>query len=251
MGLIIIGMFSLTLYNLSAPRSTLKNILGIKRVPWGTSAGDGATDQLLKLVQEGKQDGSMDKLVNALTLSARVNKRTTRATLAIAGFSFLAVIVVALLGLSGPGVRDLRNQVFAAVTTLVATIAGFYFGAQTAGSNSAGNAAGPGGDGTAGPPVPTAPRLAVDPEPTHSTFTVGRESTYQPKIMGSPAPTVTIRSGALPNGLKLDRTTAAITGTPASDEPEGEYPVTLTADNGVPPAATLPITLSVRRTPSP
>jgi hypothetical protein len=47
-----------------------------------------------------------------------------------------------VLGLSGQGVRDLRSQVVAAVTTLVATIAGFYFGARTAeGTTSGTNAA--------------------------------------------------------------------------------------------------------------
>src|SRR2546429_63528 len=60
------------------------------------------------------------------------------ANLGIAGFWLLGVAVVAVFGLSGQGVRDLRSQVVAAVTTLVAAIAGFYFGTRAAESPAAG-----------------------------------------------------------------------------------------------------------------
>jgi len=111
--LIVAAMFALTYYNLSAPRSTLK-----------------------KLLKNDHPENS--QLEATLATSARVGTRTTRTTLAIAGFSLLGVAVVAVFGLSGQGVRDLRTQVVAAVTTLVAAIAGFYFGARTAESPAAG-----------------------------------------------------------------------------------------------------------------
>jgi hypothetical protein len=118
-GLVIILMFGLTAYSLGAPRSTLKNALATKRG------------------QEFRPDVVTKELVSKLAMSARSGRRTTRATLAIVGFALLGVIVVAVFGLSGQGVEDIRSQVAAAVTTLAATIAGFYFGAQTADSGSA------------------------------------------------------------------------------------------------------------------
>jgi hypothetical protein len=111
--LIVVAMFALTAYNLSAPRSPLKRLL----------------------TATGSQD---PELIKTLATSARVGTRTTRTTLAIAGFSLLGVAVVAVFGLSGQGVRDLRSQVVAAVTTLVAAIAGFYFGTRAAESPAAG-----------------------------------------------------------------------------------------------------------------
>ena len=130
--LVIVAMFGLTFYNLSAPRSTLKNILGQKR---------------------NKPDASMQKevspkVVETLSLAARVNTRTTRTTLALSGFALLGIVVVAMFGLSGQGVRDLRGQVIAAITTLVAAIAGFYFGSRGRGpetaSGNGGNRVAPG-----------------------------------------------------------------------------------------------------------
>lgn len=54
-------------------------------------------------------------LINVLSRSARVGNRTTRKTLAITGFALLGVAVVAIFGVSGQGVRDLRSQVVAAL----------------------------------------------------------------------------------------------------------------------------------------
>jgi hypothetical protein len=71
--------------------------------------------------------------IETLGMSAKVGKRTTRTTLAVAGFSLLGVVIVGVFGLSGAAVRDLRSQVVASITTLVAAIAGFYFGSQQAG----------------------------------------------------------------------------------------------------------------------
>ena len=51
----------------------------------------------------------------------------------MAGVSLLGVLLVAVFALSGTGVRDLRSQVVAAVSTLVAAIVGFYFGQEGGG----------------------------------------------------------------------------------------------------------------------
>jgi hypothetical protein len=112
-GFIVLAMFALTAYNLSASRAPLKRLL---------KKGD-------------QQDAA---LIKTLATSARPGKRTTRTTLAIAGFSLLGVAVIAAFGLSGQGVRDLRSQVVAAITTLVAAISGFYFGTRAAQSSAGG-----------------------------------------------------------------------------------------------------------------
>ena len=171
--------------------------------------------------------------------SSQPGMGTTRTTLAIVGFSLLGVAVIAVFGLSGQGVRDLRNQVIGAVVTLVATIAGFYFGARTAQSSAA--AAGP---------TTAAPGLALqDPNNPNPPFTVGQAGTYTPIVTGTPPPTVSL-AGTLPTGLKLDARTGAITGTPASGT-AGEHRVTLTASNGISPDATLNLTLKVSDSPAP
>jgi hypothetical protein len=103
---IVLAMFALTVYNLSAPRSPLKRLL--------------------------KKDNADPALIGTLATSARPGIGTTRTTLAIAGFSLLGVAVIAIFGLAGQGVRDLRSQVVASITTLVAAIAGFYFGTRAA-----------------------------------------------------------------------------------------------------------------------
>jgi hypothetical protein len=127
-GIVIVAAFILTAYSLSAPRSTLKNIIGKKAGLWAPDRT--VTPQLIK----------------ALATAARSGRRTTRTTLSIVGFSLLGVVVIAIFGLSGQGVRDLRSQVIAAITTLVATIAGFYFGAEAARNQ-------PGQDGTGSAPT--------------------------------------------------------------------------------------------------
>jgi hypothetical protein len=211
--LVIVAAFALTAYSLSAPRSTLKNIIGkgsAPRPPDGT-----VTAQLIK----------------TLATSARSGRRTTRTTLAIIGFSLLGVVVIGIFGLSGQGVRDLRNQVIAAVTTLVATIAGFYFGAETA--RNQGSQAGPTG---------SAPVFKHDPKDPG--FVVGYPGTYTPVLTGTPAPTVSLIQGTLPAGLQLDPHTGVISGTPAPGT-AGQYTVTLTAKNGISPDVTLPVTLTV------
>jgi hypothetical protein len=213
---VIVAMFVLTLYNLSAPRSALKNILGRRGKPPPSAV-------------------PTEHLIETLGLAVRVGKRTTRTTLAIAGFSLLGLAVVAIFGASGQGTQDLRSQAVAAVTTLVAAISGFYFGSETAGRNKAGTQA-------QGPtPAPVAP--TIDPDPANPTFRVGQSGTYTPVLSGEPAPTVRITGGALPAGLQLDTVSGRITGSPVGAA--GEYDFTLTASNGVLPDATLSLKLIV------
>jgi len=217
--LIIVAMFAITVYNMSAPRSTLKNLIGGRRSRRGR--GRNATDPPPPPIDPN--------LVKTLATAARVNTRTTRTTLAIAGFSLLGVAVVAVFGLSGQGVRDLRNQVIAAVTTLVAAISGFYFGARTAeGSNGTG-------------PASTAPGLA--PDPKNPSFTVGQSGKYTPVLTGTPAPAVSY-SGTLPPKLSLDPNTGVISGIPDPGT-AGTHSITLTAYNGISPDAVLSVTITI------
>jgi hypothetical protein len=171
--------------------------------------------------------------------STWLGTRRLRTILAIAGFFLLVGVVIATFASSGQGARDLRSQVVGAVTTLVAVIVGVYFGARTAPSSAA--AAGP---------TTAAPGLALpDPKNPNPQFTVGQAGTYTPVVTGTPPPAVSV-AGALPGGLTLDARTGAITGTPASGTAEN-YPVTLTASNGISPDATLNLTLKVSNLPGP
>jgi hypothetical protein len=214
--LIVVAMFALTAYNLTSAGSTLRRI--IRRGKRGPPSPETLNSQL----------------VRTLATSAQAGTRTTRTTLAIVGFSLLGVAVVAVFGLSGQGVRDLRNQVIGAVTTLVAAIAGFYFGARTAESSAAG----------AGPTT-AAPGLAPsDPKNPNPGFTVGQAGTFTPVLTGTPPPTVSLSAGNLPPSLTLDPSTGAISGTPDPGT-AGQYPITLTASNGISPDATMTVTLEV------
>lgn len=214
--LVVVAMFVLTAYSLSAPRSTLRNVLG-----QGTFRNQPPAGMVTP------------QLVRVLATSARGGRRTTRTTLAIAGFSLLGVVIIAIFGLSGQGVRDLRGQVVAAVTTLVAAIAGFFFGAQTAQATSGSEPASPG----------SAPKLG--PDPKNPEFTVGQEGVYTPALSGFPAPTVTLTGGTLPAGLQLDSGTGAITGKPGSGT-DGGHDITLTAKNGISPDAHLSVRITVK-----
>jgi Putative Ig domain len=232
---VIVGMFTLTLYNLSAPRSTLKNILGLKG--HGVLRRRNAAERPLEKLQADPTMLSV-KLLENLSKAARVGKRTTRTTLAITGFSLLAILLVAVFALSGQGVRDLRSQVVASLTTLAAAIAGFYFGSE---SNSGSGAT----DQSTTTPKP--PTLEGAGDGSGPEFVVGEAGSYTPVLSGTPAPIVTLTSGALPPGLALDSTTGVIAGTPAPAS-AATYPVTLTASNGQPPDASLILSIIVAAT---
>jgi len=135
-GFIVLAMFALTAYNLGASRSPLR-----------------------RLLRKKPRDEGDSELIKTLATNARVGTRTTRTTLAIAGFSLLGVAVIAVFGLSGQGVRDLRSQVIAAITTLVAAISGFYFGTRAA----QGSAGGP-TNGAAAAPTATDTSPASGPK---------------------------------------------------------------------------------------
>jgi hypothetical protein len=60
-------------------------------------------------------------------------------------------------------------------------------------------------------------------------------------MSGTPAPTASL-SGDVPSWLHIDPATATLSGIPASG---GEFKFTIIADNGVEPAASLPVTLLV------
>jgi hypothetical protein len=239
--LVIVAGFALTAYSLSAPRSTLKNIIGRGSTtrPWNIwdlfgrrpSQGSGPAPMKAEPTLSPPEGTVTAQLVKSLATSARSGRRTTRTTLAIVGFSLLGVVVIGIFGLSGQGVRDLRGQVIAAVTTLVATIAGFYFGAETA--RNQGSQAGPTG---------SAPVFKHDPKDPG--FVVGYPGIYTPILTGTPAPTVSLIQGTLPAGLQMDSHTGVISGTPAPGT-AGAYTVTLTAKNGISPDVTLPLTLTV------
>lgn len=234
MAVIITAMFVVTIYNLSAPRSTLKNLLGIK--------GVGILRRRSIDPPANKAGLLTPRLMSTLALSAQVNTRTTRTTLAIAGFALLGTGVVAVFALGGPGVRDLRTQVMAGVVTLVASIAGFYFGQ----SSSKGK---PTPDADA--PTPTeataGPTLAEDVDDRHRTFTVGTTTSYQPVVNGVPTPTLALL-GDLPEGLSFDRATGRISGKPLKDQPNGSqiYPLQIVATNGIEPDQVLAIELTVQ-----
>jgi hypothetical protein len=156
--------------------------------------------------------------------------------LAITGFSLLGIVVVAAFGVSGQGVRDLRAQAVAAVITLVAAIAGFYFG-----SESAAKAAPASGD-SAGASATKSLAFGPDPVAEHGNFTIGAAGFYTPTLSGTSPIKVSATGRPLPAGLQLDSATGTISGTPEANT-AGTYDVVLTASN-----ATEQTTLNVRLT---
>jgi hypothetical protein len=77
-------------------------------------------------------------------------------------------------------------------------------------------------------------------------FSVGAPGSFSVQTTGSPTASVT-ESGALPSGVSFTGNgdgTATLSGTPASGT-AGSYPLTITAANGVSPAATQSFTLTI------
>jgi hypothetical protein len=74
-----------------------------------------------------------------------------------------------------------------------------------------------------------------------------RDLQYNFAVGGSPEPSVSVTSGELPPGVRLDESTGRVTGMPTT---VGTYKFTLTADNGNPPSAQLPVEITVAGPPS-
>src|SRR5438270_1566108 len=102
-----------------------------------------------------------------------------------------------------------------------------------------------------------APRLAADTAPTFTSptsviFPQGVQDTFTITTSGSPVAKIT-SSGKLPGGVKFVDNgdgTATLFGRPGSGNGLlGDYALTFTASNGVPPAATQNFTLTIARPP--
>ncbi len=79
-----------------------------------------------------------------------------------------------------------------------------------------------------------------------TTFTIDSSGTFTIRASGPPDPSI-VETGALPGGVTFTDNgdgTATLAGAPATGT-AGSYPVTLTADNGVAPAASQAFTLNV------
>jgi hypothetical protein len=84
----------------------------------------------------------------------------------------------------------------------------------------------------------------------HTTFTVGKSSSFNITTSGSPTPAITF-TGDLPSGVTLtdnDDGTATLAGVPAVGT-KGEYDLVITASNGGLPNATQDFTLTVNQAP--
>ena len=88
--------------------------------------------------------------------------------------------------------------------------------------------------------------------PAGTTFTVGQAGTFTVTTSGTPTPTLSDGVPTLPPGVTFTDNgdgTATIAGTPAAGS-GGPYPFTITATNGVSPAATQSFTLTVNQAPA-
>ena len=79
--------------------------------------------------------------------------------------------------------------------------------------------------------------------PNTATFTVGSMGSFAVTATGYPAPGFSITTGSLPSGVTL-APNGTLSGTPAAGT-GGNYPITITASNGVAPSATQSFTLAV------
>jgi len=96
-------------------------------------------------------------------------------------------------------------------------------------------------------PTPQAPQIT---SANSTTFTVGNNGSFTVTSVGSPTASVS-ETGALPSGVTFvdnQDGTATLSGTLAAGT-AGSYPITITATNGVAPAATQSFTLTVKPPP--
>ena len=84
--------------------------------------------------------------------------------------------------------------------------------------------------------------------PASASFEVGTFASITLFATGGPAPTFAVTAGTLPGGVSLSAD-GVLSGAPAPGT-GGEYPVTITASNGVAPDATLAFALTVRQPPA-
>ena len=81
-----------------------------------------------------------------------------------------------------------------------------------------------------------------------TTFTVGTIGSFTVTATGTPTPTLS-QTGTLPAGVSFNATSGVLSGTPAAAT-GGTYPITFTAQNGVPANATQSFTLTVNQAPA-
>jgi MBG domain (YGX type)/Putative Ig domain/Abnormal spindle-like microcephaly-assoc'd, ASPM-SPD-2-Hydin len=89
-----------------------------------------------------------------------------------------------------------------------------------------------------------APAFTSGAPPTSGTYASAYSFTFS--ASGLPPPSFSVTAGSLPPGLSLNSTTGVLTGTLTA---AGTYPFTVTAANGVAPAATRQVTVTVARVP--
>jgi hypothetical protein len=148
--------------------------------------------------------------------------------------TLLALIVLSLIGFalgvllvsSSTDAGDLRKTIITALLSLLATIAGFYFGARTA-QQSAAQATG------------TSPTFSHPSPPV--TGTVNQPYTYSFVASGSPTPTYQLAPGA-PTWLTIDPITGTVSGTPTESGPQT---FSVTATNSAGSATAGPFTVTV------
>jgi hypothetical protein len=88
---------------------------------------------------------------------------------------------------------------------------------------------------------PTAPVITAEDPPGRGR--VGTPYSYVFTVTGSPAPTFTVGSGTLPNGLSLAPSTGIISGTPTV---AGVFTFTITATNPEGSDTTEDLTITIR-----
>jgi uncharacterized delta-60 repeat protein len=93
-------------------------------------------------------------------------------------------------------------------------------------------------------PAPTAPAIT---SANNTTFTIGKYGTFTITTSGYPTPDTIWYTGSLGDGVQFTNNgdgTATLAGTPAAGT-AGDYPLALTASNGIEPNATQAFTLTV------
>jgi fibronectin type III domain protein len=170
--------------------------------------------------------------IKALTsaASARGAPGLTRTTIALGLLTLVAVALAALLVGNGSQASDLLKTVVTALTTALATVLGFYFGAKatTEGVEKGGAAAAGGGSG---PSTPTGPPDApTDVAAEAGTGQATVTFTAPTKTGGSPITGYTVTSN--PGAIKATGAASPITVTGLSSDVEYTFTVRATNASG-------------------